>query len=254
MRNLTEFMKVSGNTILITGGATGIGFALAEKFVALGNEVIICGRRDEKLKEAKAKLPPIVTRRCDISKEDERKSLFDWVSSNFKSINVLVNNAGIQRPIDFRKGVDDLLRNDDEIEINLKAQIYLSGRFVPLLSKQKEAAIVNVSSGLGFVPLTIFPVYCATKAAIHSFSISLRYQLKSTSIKVFEVIPPTVYDTGLKGKPMEKSEWSVSSKEMAEAVVSGLQADDYEIAAGTSKNLLSGSKADLERAFKNMNH
>lgn len=96
-------MKISGNTILITGGATGIGFSLTEEFVKAGNEVIICGRREDKLKEAKEKLPQIQTKVCDLSKESERKKLYEWITSNFKNINVLVNNAGIQRVIDFKK-------------------------------------------------------------------------------------------------------------------------------------------------------
>lgn len=175
---LGDDLKLSGNTILITGGATGIGFSLAEAFVKLGNTVIICGRREDKLNEAKEKLPGIIIKRCDVSREEERKALYDWIESNFKGINVLVNNAGIQRPIDFRKGMEDILKNGDEIEINLRSQIYLSARFIPLLSKQKDATIINISSGLGFAPLATFPIYCATKAAIHSFSVSLRYQLK----------------------------------------------------------------------------
>src|SRR5271157_5356916 len=197
-------MQTRNNTTLITGGATGIGFALAESFVKLGNEVIICGRRVDKLEDAKRRLPALTIRRCDVSREKDRDDLCAWTEENFEGLNVLVNNAGIQRQVDLTKGIEDLLKNEDEIEINLKAQIYLAAQFVPMFSKHKEAAIVNVSSGLGFVPLTIFPIYSATKAAIHSFTMSLRYQLRGTSIKVFEVIPPTVYDTELKGKPIER--------------------------------------------------
>jgi uncharacterized oxidoreductase len=246
-------MQTQNNTILITGGATGIGFALAESFVRLGNKVIICGRRQAKLDEAKKKLPGIETHKCDISKEKDRQELFNWVSANFKDTNILLNNAGIQRPIDFRKGIGDLLQADDEIETNLKAQIHLSAYFIPLLSKQKESAIINVSSGLGFVPLAVFPIYCATKAAIHSFSISLRHQLRETSIKVFEIIPPTVYDTELKGKPMQKNDWSISAVEVADVVIKGWKNDEYEIAIGPAKDLVANSRKDPEGAFKGMN-
>jgi uncharacterized oxidoreductase len=247
-------MKTSENTVLITGGATGIGFALASSFSSQGNEVIICGRREEKLREAKEKLPGISIRKCDISHQADIESLFDWVSSNFPRINVLVNNAGIQRAIDLRKGMEDLIKNEDEIMINLKAQIYLAACFVPVFSKkQSESAIINVSSGLAFVPLARFPIYCATKAAIHSFTVSLRHQLKETPIRVFEVIPPTVYDTELKGKPLQKSDWTVSSNEVADAVMKGLENNDYEISIGAAKNWLMGSKSDLETAFNNMN-
>ncbi len=246
-------MKTGDNTVLITGGATGIGFALAESFIKSGNEVIICGRREDKLKEAKAKLPTVNIHGCDISKERDCNELFDWISVNFKNTNVLLNNAGIQRSIDFRKGAEDLLKNPGEIETNFKAQIYLSALFIPMFLRQSEAAIINVSSGLGFVPLARFPVYCATKAAMHSFTTSLRYQLKGTPIKVFELIPPTVYDTELKGKVQEKNDWSISSAEVADAMIGAMAKDEYEITAGTSKSLIADSRNDPEQAFKHIN-
>jgi len=239
---------------LITGGATGIGFALAESFVKLGNRVIVCGRRMDRLEDARRRLPSLIVRQCDVSKESDRKALYDWVGEQFKDLNVLVNNAGIQRRIDLTKGTEDLLKVEDEIDINFKAQVYLAAQFVPMLSRQQEAAIVNVSSGLGFVPLTVFPIYSATKAAIHSFTMSLRFQLRKTSIKVYEVIPPTVYDTELKGRPTEKAEWAVSSSEVAEAVVKGLGEDAFEIAVGPSRKWLSNSKGELDQAFGAINH
>lgn len=248
-------MNIGGNTILITGGATGIGFSLAEEFVKAGNEVIICGRRRNKLDEAKEKLPQIRTKVCDLSKEGERQSLYDWISSDFKDVNILVNNAGIQRMIDFKKGTEELFNGEDEIEINLKACIHLSAYFVPIFMKQKEAAIINVSSGLGFVPLAIMPVYCATKAAIHSFSLSLRHQLRNTSVKVFEVVPPTV-DTELdKGARARRGQGDrgIPPAEVARAVIDGLGKDEYEIAVGMARNLLIGSKNNFDLIFQNMN-
>lgn len=247
-------MKINGNTVLITGGATGIGFAIAEKLVKLGNSVIICGRREEKLNDAKKKIPEINIFRCDISKEEERAKLQDHVSSNFKGIDILVNNAGIQRRIDLRKGMEDILKSEDEIEINLRSQIYLAARFVPMLLQKEEAAIVNVSSGLGFVPFTTFPIYCATKAAIHSFTMSLRHQLRGSPIKVFEVIPPTVYDTELKGKPIEKTDWTVSAAEVADAVADGIRNNEYEIAIGPAKAWASASRSDIDKIFEGINH
>lgn len=248
-------MKIKGNTILITGGATGIGFSLAEALVNAGNGVIICGRRENKLKEAKDKLPQIHTRVCDLSKEKERKSLYDWVSSNFKDINILVNNAGIQRMVNLRKGTRDLFDGEDEIEINLTAPIHLSAYFIPLLLKRKEAAIVNISSGLGFVPIASMPVYCATKAAIHSFSLSLRHQLKDTSIKVFEIIPPIV-DTGLdKGARGERGQQDrgIPPSEVARATLKALENDEYELAVGMAENLRMGSRNNPEQTFQNIN-
>jgi uncharacterized oxidoreductase len=250
-------MKTSGNTILVTGGATGIGFAIAERFSKLGNNVIICGRRQDRLDAAKKEIPSLHVIRCDISKEADRKSLLKTIESDFKGLNVLVNNAGIQRPINLKNGNEELLKADDEIETNLKSQIHLSALFIPLLSKGKESAIVNVSSGLGFVPLSRFPVYSATKAALHSFTMSLRHQLKDTGIRVFELIPPIVHDTELsfdaKGKPIKKEDWTVSSSEVAETLAEGFKANQFEIAVGPSKRWVSASKADLDKAFQEIN-
>jgi len=248
-------MKTKGNTILITGGATGIGFSLAEAFVTADNEVIICGRRENRLKEAKNRLPRIHTRVCDLSKEKDRKSLFEWASSNFSSTNILINNAGIQRMIDFKSGAHDLLDGEDEIEINLKASVHLSAYFVPLLLKHKEAAIINVSSGLAFIPLAVAPVYCATKAAIHSFSLSLRHQLRDTPIKVFEVIPPMVdtkLDKGARGERGQEDR-GIPPAEVAKATIKALKNNEYEVAVGMAQNLRSGARSNPEQTFQNMN-
>jgi uncharacterized oxidoreductase len=248
-------MKTNGNTVLITGGATGIGFSLAEAFVNAGNEVIICGRRENKLQEAKEKIPQLHTRICDLSNAEERKLLYEWTSSNFKNINILVNNAGIQRMIDLKKGTEDLFNGEDEIETNLRAYIHLSAYFIPMLMKQKEAAIVNVSSGLGFIPIAIMPVYCATKAAIHSFTLSLRHQLKNTSVKVFEVIPPTVdteLDKGARAK-RGQTDRGISPTEVAKATINGLEKDEYEIAVGMAQGLRMGARNTPDQLFQNMN-
>jgi uncharacterized oxidoreductase len=249
-------MKTTGNVILITGGATGIGFAHAEAFAKAGNEVIICGRSEDSLREAKSRLPQIHTRRCDLSRENERTELYHWINSNFKGMNILMNNAGIQRRIDFRKGMHDIAAHrladgQDEIEINLRSYIDLTGYFAPFLMKQKEAAIINVSSGLGFVPLAEVPVYCATKAAIHSFTLSLRHQLKDTSIKVFEVIPPIV-DTGL-DKGMRRGDRGIPPSEVAKATMKALEADQFEIPVGMAQGLVQASSRGVEEVFKSMN-
>ena len=248
-------MQIKGNTVLITGGATGIGFSIAEEFYNAGNEVIICGRRAQKLKEAKKKLLGLHTRVCDISKEDNRVALHEWVSTTFPRLNILVNNAGIQRMIDFRKGTSELINGEDEVEVNLAAPIHLSAYFIPLLSNQKEAAIVNVSSGLGFIPLAFMPVYCATKAALHSFSWSLRHQLRSTSIKVFEVIPPTTdteLDHGARGR-RGQTDRGIPPSEVARATLNGLHSDEFEIAVGGAEGLKRGARENPEEIFQNMN-
>jgi len=248
-------MKTNGNTILITGGATGIGFALTEAFVKEGNDVIICGRREHKLKDAKSKLPQIHTRVCDLSKEKEREALYNWIESNFQDINVLVNNAGIQRMIDFTKGISELSDGENEIGINLTAPVHLSAYFIPELLKRKESAIINVSSGLGFIPIAVMPVYCATKAAIHSFSLSIRHQLRNTSIKVFEVIPPMV-DTELdKGARDERGQVDkgIPPEEVAIATLKALEENEYEIAIGMAQNLRMGARNNPEQIFQGIN-
>ena len=184
-------MKVEGNTILITGGATGIGLALAESFLKLGNQVIICGRRKERLIEVQKMHPDLHIVECDVSDENGRNSLFKYVTENFNDINVLVNNAGIQRAIDLTDGIKGL-EGENEIKINLEAPIYLSALFIPFLNSKEESAIINISSGLAITPLAAVPVYCATKAGVHTFTKCLRLQLSDTNIKVFEVLPPIV--------------------------------------------------------------
>ena len=193
--------------------------------------------------------------RCDVSDAEERSALFDWTTRNFSDLNILVNNAGIQRQIDFRKGTKDLSAGKDEIETNFRAPVHLSGLFIPHLMKQKEAAIVNVSSGLAFIPLATVPVYCATKAAMHSFSLSLRHQLKETSIKVFEIIPPIV-DTDLHKGARERrgqEDRGIKPEEVALATLRALGEDDYEHAVGRAQSLRMGARNDPERFFQMMN-
>jgi len=236
---------------LITGGATGIGFALAEAFVKAGNKVLICGRRRAKLEEAREKLPQIQVRQCDLSQKEDRESFCNWVKDNYKDLNILVNNAGIQKAIDIRKGTAELLRGEDEVQVNFIAPIHLSAYFAPLLLEKKEAAIINVSSGLGFVPIATMPVYCATKAGIHMFSVSLRHQLKGTSVKVFEIVPPAV-DTELgKGTTgdSEQEYRGIPPSEVAVATMKALKNNEYEIVVGEAKGLVEGSRKAFEKTF-----
>ena len=248
-------MHTAGNTILITGGATGIGLALAEIFLNKGNEVLICGRREHKLAEAKAKLPNLHTLKCDVASAEDRKRVLEWAISKFGSLNVLVNNAGIQREIDFKKGAVDSMSGENEIEINLQAPVHLSALFIPHLIKQKEAAIVNISSGLAFVPIAMMPLYCATKAAIHSFSISLRHQLRNTSIKVFEIIPPTT-DTELDRGARDKrgqTDRGIEPEVVAASAIEAVEKDNYEVAIGQAQFLMDNSRKEPERTFQMIN-
>lgn len=243
-------MDLSTNTILITGGASGIGYAFAERFLAAGSEVIICGRREDKLQEAKEKHPGLKTRVCDVGQEQERIALFDWATSEFPNLNVLVNNAGIQRRVRLSEN-EDWERTRQEIAINFDAPIHLSRLFVPHLLRREKPSIINVTSGLAFVPLANVPVYCATKAALHSFTLSLRHQLSATPIEVIEVIPPAV-DTDLGGVGLHT--FGVPLNEFADRVFERLAGgDEVEIAYGTAESSSRASREDLDRIFKFLN-
>ena len=249
-------MKTTGNTILITGGATGIGLALTEAFVRASNKVLICGRRQAKLNEARKRLPQILTRSCDLSKIEDRESLYSWIKDYHPDLNILINNAGISKSIDFTIGTAELLKGEDEIEVNLVAPIHLSACFTPLLAEKIEAAIVNVTSGLGFIPLAGVPLYAASKAALHSFSISLRHQLKGTSIKVFEIVPPIV-DTDLGKGTTEESILAprgIPPSELAAATLEALRKDEYEIIIGEARGLVEGSRNDFDSIFQALNN
>ena len=238
-------MKITGNTILITGGATGIGFALAEALVKAGNKVIICGRRQGKLTEAKNRVPELEIKTCDITDEKERASLLEWVKNNFGDLNILINNAGVQRVMHLKEGITALQGGEDEIQTNLVALVRLSAYFVPFLLEKKESAIINVSSGLAFKPLAVKPVYSATKAAVHSFTVSLRQQLKDTSVKVFEIIPPTVATELLKPvAPGINSPKAIAPAEVAATVLPALANDQYEIPVGEAQDKVKGSRTD----------
>jgi uncharacterized oxidoreductase len=223
-------MKIHNNTILITGGSSGIGLALAKAFVQANNTVIICGRSEEKLQAAK-NFVPVQTYACDLAHEAERRSLVTWVKNEFPSLNILINNAGIQRHINLKNGLAALNGNQDEVAINLEAPIWLTLAFMPHLLARPQAAIVNISSGLAYVPMARTPIYCATKAALHSFSQSLRYQLQDTSLQVFEVIPPAVdtnLDQGIRKERGSKVPM-ISPKVVAEKTLQGLARDVSEI-------------------------
>ncbi len=192
-------MNLDGQTVLITGGASGIGLALARRFHARGNTVIICGRDREKLATAKSGLPGVVTLRADVSEAAGRVDLFRTVTRDFPTLSVLVNNAGIQNQPPPLLQTQDWPAHADEIAINLAAPIHLAMLALPFLAGKPGAAIINVTSGLAFVPMARMPVYCATKAALHSFTLSLRHQAKASGVSVIELAPPAV-NTDLGGK------------------------------------------------------
>ena len=240
-------MKISNNKILITGGASGIGLGLAERFVKENNTVIVCGRRESLLKEISEILPSVVTRRCDLSKAEEREDLFKWISEKHKDLNVLINNAGIQQRISISDN-DFYKRAKEEIEINIESPVHLTSLFINLKSLN---TIINTTSGLSFVPLAQMPVYCASKAFFHSFTLSLRHLLKSKNIEVIEMIPPAL-NTDLGGKGLHSNAPPVS--DFIEDVFIQLKQGKSELTSGFSESMDKAGPEDLQKAFDRMNN
>ena len=249
-------MKSSNNAVLITGGATGIGFALAKVFIESGNQVLICGRRKERLLEAQRKFPEIKILVCDVSKETDQENLFHYVKDKFPDINILINNAGIQRNISLLNGIEDLQNGEDEIKINLEAPIRLSMMFLPYLTQKKDSYLINVSSGLGFVPAVNMPIYSATKAGLHSFTKSLRQQLLNakSDVKVIEIIPPAVEsELNLEERRKRGAKFNTSAEEFVEAVMKELLEDKLEIGYGFTEFVMNASKKEIDERFQTMN-
>ena len=175
-------MRLSGNTILITGGSSGIGLEMAKEFLKRNNKVIITGRDEQKLQIAKEQLEGVIAIKSDVSNPEDIEILYNQINKDFPDLNILINNAGIMWMINLQNHnlpAGDLTK---ELDINVKGPIWMNNSFLPLLKKNSNAAIVNVSSGLAFVPLPVSPVYCSTKAALHSYTLSLRAQLKNTKL------------------------------------------------------------------------
>lgn len=244
-------MKLEGNTFLITGGSSGIGAGLALRLAKAGNKVIIAGRRAERLAEIASKAPGIVSRVCDVADETQRAALVDWLAKEHPDTNVFVNNAGVQMSGNFMSGLD-AKKMRAEIETNIVALFHLSDLASRLVEGKSGAAIVNVSSGLAFAPLAFLPVYCATKAAVHSFTMSLRHQLRAKGIEVVEIIPPAVdTELGHDRRPAgtQPSHGGISVEEFLDGVLDGLAAGKAEIAVGMAVGL----RENGEKAFEGMN-
>ena len=239
-------MQLSNNKILITGGASGIGLGLTERFIQENNTVIICGRRGSVLKDVADKFPSLIIRVCDLSVEEERTELFKWISENHNDLNVLVNNAGIQQ---WMAITDDnfFQRAKDEITVNIEAPIHLTSLFSNLKSLN---TIINVTSGLAFVPLTKVPVYSATKAFFHSFTLSARHLLRSKNIDVIEIIPPAL-NTDLGGKGLHDTQPPVS--DFIESVFRQLAEGKTEITFGFSAAMAKANPEEMQVAFNRMN-
>jgi uncharacterized oxidoreductase len=226
-------MKLEGNTILVTGGSSGIGLELAAQLLRRDNEVIVTGRDQAALDAAGKKLPGLHTIQSDVRGVEAIAALHREVVTRFPRMNVLVNNAGVMRKINLQAFDADHQDIAEEIETNLSGAIRMVMQFLPHLQAQGQAAIVNVTSGLAFNPYPIAPVYGATKAGLHSFTQSLRVQLQRTNVKVFELAPPAVdtplnhtFAADLRGTPL------MSVEELVAKALRGMERDRLEICVG----------------------
>ena len=229
-------MRLSGRTVLITGGGSGLGFALAEKLLEKGNTVIAVGRNEERLAAARAKAPKLLTHAGDAGTKEGVAALARWVEAEHRGLDVLVNNAALYVNWDALKdtSVEPLER---EVELNLLGPVRLSHALLPLLRRQSEAAIINVTSAAADVPTADAPMYCATKAAMHCYTDSLRYQLRETAVKVVELVPPTVESDMSAGrfKGQGRMTQAMDVNAFAQAAIAGLENDVATIRVGKAK-------------------
>lgn len=248
-------MIQSNQTVLITGGGSGIGLALAKKFLENNNTVIITGRNLSKLEKVKQENPKIHTYQSDVTDDTAVKMLADDIQKIFDGLDVLINNAGIMNLVDTGNESNDLKKQMQEIEINYNSPIRVLHYFLPLLKKSKNAVLVNVSSGLAYVPFAQAPVYSGTKSALHFWTLGIRPQLKPHGIKVVELLPPVVdtplahgadiaEDDNLKPMPPQK---------LADIFWKGYIKGTEEITPGISKALKLMSRLAPKFIFKQLN-
>ncbi len=250
-------MQTTGNTILITGGGSGIGRGLAEAFHKLGNEVIISGRRQQALDETTAANPGLKSLTVDMTDAASIRDFATRLTTNFPKLNVVINNAGIMKIEDVSTQDPGVADAEAVITTNLLGPIRLTAALLPHLQQQARASVMMVSSGLAFVPLASTPTYCATKAAIHSYTESLRYQLKGSPVEVLELVPPYV-QTKLMGAQQESDKRAMPLDEFITEVMDILQHQpgETEICVGKVRPLRAaadGGREKYEQFFQSFN-
>jgi len=241
-------MELSNRTVLVTGGTSGIGLGIAEAFHQFKSKVIVCGRDKNKLSRVEKRFPDITVISCDLADAGQRKALAADVLHRFPDLDILVNNAGIQRYIDLKKGLDELKSGEDEITINFVSPVELTSLLIGHLMKRPAAAIINVSSGLAFMPMLDTPIYNAAKAAVHTYSLVLREQLIDTAVRVVEIVPPMV-DTNLnkKGRDAAHAKFrGISVAEYIPSIINGLKDDAEMVFYGDGAKVMSEPRRESE--------
>lgn len=246
-------MILKGKTVLITGGTSGIGLELAIALSGRRNSVIITGRDQAKIEAVRRRYPELHAVRCDVTRAEDISALHEAVIAHFPACDVLVNNAGIMRNLKLAspQGVEEVTR---EIDILLSGPIRMVQQFLPLLLRQRSAAVINVSSGLAFIPMPISPIYCAAKAGLHSFSQSLRAQLEGTSVQVIELAPPPVETKLFRQEFSEemKGEKAMPPKKLVARAIAGIESGKTEIAPGLAGVLRVASRVAPNIMFRQM--
>jgi len=244
-------MKTTANTILITGGSAGIGFALAQRFITEGNNVIITGRNEARLKAAAEKLGGSVTAiAADVSKPEEVEALVQKIKTDFPNLNILINNAGAASYYMLGSQADAFANAQEEIVTNYLSVIRLTEKLLPVLKQQDESAVVNVSSITAFVPTTFLPTYSASKAALHSYTQSLRFTLADTSVKIFELMPPLVNTEFSKEIGGENG---IAPSVLADDLLEAFANNTFEIHTGATADIYKLNQTDPVAALLAMN-
>jgi uncharacterized oxidoreductase len=228
-------MRLTGRTILITGGSAGIGLAFARKFLELGNEVIVTGRRQAVLDAVKAQHPRLHTIQSDIADPKQIATLAARLKWDFPKLDLLMNNAGVGIAKNLKTPVDDLAGLLTEMDVNVGGVIRTTSALIDILTAN-QGTVINVSSALAFVPVPAMPIYSATKAAVHSYTQSLRFQLEDTGVEVIELMPPAVR-TDMTSDFDEAGISTITTDELVKQTIAALRVGKREIRPGQS-NLL----------------
>lgn len=244
-------MNSTNKTVLITGGGSGIGFETAKLLVAKGNKVIIVGRTESRLESAIEVLPNVIAIRCDINDADDVQNLIQRIANDYLELSILINNAGRAFAYEHNESANAFEKATEEFSTNYFSVIRLTEGLLPLLKSQKEAAIVNVTSIVAYSPHHSVPTYSDSKAALHSYTLSLRHTLaKDTAIKVFELLPSMVNTEFSKEIGGEQG---INANEVAESLIIALEKEEYEIQVGQTSDFRKYYLSSPTEAFAMMN-
>jgi uncharacterized oxidoreductase len=245
-----KLFQIDAFTDKVFGGSSGIGLELSKRLIEKKNKVLICSRSKEKLEKAKTKLPDVEVFQCDLSKQNECEQLTHWIQEKHPKCNILINNAAIVHIADFYKDEKILEKANAEINTNLLAPIILSKLFIPILEKKPKPKLINITSGLVYIPKTTYPFYNATKAALHSFTQILRMQLEKSTIDILEVFLPPVNTPFHKGNPPKKV---ISVEKAVNEMITGIEKGEIEIRVGITKLLYIMYRIAPKFALKKVN-